>query len=63
MTGGSRIRSTQTALSATRAGHVLLLQTNRRRRLLSTSVLVTGGAGFIGSASRTVSLNPATTSR
>ena len=39
-----------TALSATRAGHLLAPQTNRRLRLLSASVLVTGGAGFIGSA-------------
>ncbi len=31
-------------------GHLLAQQTNRRLWLLSTSVLVTGGAGFIGSA-------------
>src|SRR3954447_5815072 len=34
----------------TRAGHREPLQTNGRRRLLSQSVLITGGAGFIGSA-------------
>ena len=36
--------------SRQRAGHLLALQTNGRRWLLSTSVLVSGGAGFIGSA-------------
>src|SRR5271156_6763798 len=35
---------------ATRVGHLLAPQTNRRVRLLSASVLVTGGAGFIGCA-------------
>jgi dTDP-L-rhamnose 4-epimerase len=44
----SRIRSTRIALSATGAGHRPVPQTNRRLRLLATSVLVTGGAGFIG---------------
>jgi dTDP-L-rhamnose 4-epimerase len=33
-----------------RAGHVLPSQNNERYRILSTSVLITGGAGFIGSA-------------
>lgn len=41
---------TRTAPMATRAGHLFPPQRNRRRRLLSTSVLITGGAGFIGSA-------------
>ena len=50
MSEESRIRSTRTALSATGAGHLIAPPTNRRLRLLSTSVLVTGGAGFIGSA-------------
>lgn len=48
--GPSPIRSVHTALSAIRAGQLPAPQTNRRLRLLSTSVLVTGGAGFIGSA-------------
>jgi dTDP-L-rhamnose 4-epimerase len=50
MTGEFRIRSFRTALSATRAGHLRAAPTNRRLRLLSTSVLITGGAGFIGCA-------------
>ena len=41
---------TRTAPLATRAGHLFPPERNRRRRLLSTSVLITGGAGFIGSA-------------
>jgi dTDP-L-rhamnose 4-epimerase len=40
----------RTALYAPRAGHVLPPQSNGRLQLLSISVLVTGGAGFIGSA-------------
>jgi dTDP-L-rhamnose 4-epimerase len=40
----------RTALLATRAGHLPPPQKNGRLRLLSISVLVTGGAGFIGSA-------------
>jgi dTDP-L-rhamnose 4-epimerase len=50
MPGGRRYDRPRTALSGTRAGHLLAPQTTRRLRLLSTSVLVTGGAGFIGSA-------------
>lgn len=34
----------------TRAGHVFPLLRNERDRILSKSVLITGGAGFIGSA-------------
>lgn len=48
--GGIPDMVARTALSVTCTGHLLPPQTNRRLRLLSTSVLVTGGAGFIGSA-------------